>query len=166
MKKETQQLVLMLIIGILLGVVIAQLWIGRGGGESELSAVKDEATELLATSSDQTDMVKEKTVSVEKHPEAVLISGKSVPANSRMGLKVEDQKAGKEVSVSGFTFVSPQWIAVYDDREGALGWILGAKRFLPGDTGGVIPLLRATEVGKKYYVLIHNDDGDLQFNKI
>lgn len=164
MKKETQQLVLMLIIGILLGAVGTQIWSSRGNNTHKQPEKSTEVTNKDATSTlDQAIDGVKKSESLKANP---LPSAAVIPANTRMGLTVADQSAGTEVSVSGFTLVEPRWFVVYDERGGSPSWILGAQRLLPGDTTGKIQLLRKTVAGQKYFVAIHNDDGNLEFNKM
>lgn len=162
MKNHTVQLVVMLVIGIAIGVIGANL-AGQGGEE-----LRDSSSNVAETESTPADMPSEntKTTDTSSAPQEVELPGiDRVPKNSRPGLTVLDQPAGAQVAVSGLTFDSPAWVAVYDNRGGKPGWILGAKRFLPGDVAGIVPLLRATVSGETYYAVIHGDDGDLTFDK-
>ena len=76
-------------------------------------------------------------------------------------VSVSNQLAGETVSLSSVTFSETGWVAVRDDR----GWTLGAKRFEAGTHGdAVITLLRGTEAGQRYQVLLYVDDGDRLFD--
>lgn len=76
-------------------------------------------------------------------------------------LTVEDQSAGEQVIVAHATLVRMGWIAVRDSD----GRTLGAGRFEAGEHSSVyVPLLRATEKGQGYQVLIYVDDGDREFD--
>jgi len=166
MKKETQQLVLMLMIGTAVGAIGANLW--GGSDKSATTLVDTELTEQNGSTTtdvlaDNASQAVSPSTTGKKAPD--LPGGNDVIPNERLGLGVRDQKAGETVIVQGLTFTAPQWVVVYDERAGKPSWILGAKRFLAGDIGGEVPLLRETVSGEKYYVVIHNDDGDLFFDK-
>lgn len=90
----------------------------------------------------------------------------SIPVNTRVGLSVPDQKAGNAVEVDKIETTASIWVAIYDERDGKPGWILGARRFRPGDVGGAIELLRPTQAGATYYAALLNDDGDESFNRL
>lgn len=76
-------------------------------------------------------------------------------------VSVADQPAGDTVTIASVTFTEVGWVAVRDDR----GWTLGAKRFEPGTHSNVaMSLLRATEAGQRYQVLLYIDDGDGAFD--
>jgi len=79
-------------------------------------------------------------------------------------LSVQDQPAGLKVLVDSVTMSEQGWIVVHEDREGAPGNILGAGRFETGTSSGEVTLLRNTVEGGKYYVMIHADDGDGEFD--
>ena len=91
----------------------------------------------------------------------------ATPNNSSNGgysFSVADQSAGGVVYVSQLVFAEESWIAVREDNNGELGNILGAHRYPVGKQDGVIELLRNTEAGKTYYVVIYVDDGDKKFD--
>ena len=90
-------------------------------------------------------------------------SAPSSPSTVTAGeaVNVSDQAPGSVVKVASVTLSQIGWLAVRD----AGGRILGAARFEPGvNTGVTIPLLRPTEVGQKYQVLVYVDDGDKVFD--
>ncbi len=79
---------------------------------------------------------------------------------STESVNVADQGAGMSVKVKEASLVQVGWIAVRDSN----GRTLGAGRFEPGMYADVeVPLLRATETGQSYQVLIYVDDGDKEF---
>ena len=79
-------------------------------------------------------------------------------------LSIEDQLAGFTVSIANAQVGPDQWVVVAEDREGQVGNILGAARFVGGAQSGLVELLRATAPGKTYYGLIYKDDGDRIFS--
>ena len=90
---------------------------------------------------------------------SVPIDTSSVPRTTSDGesVSVSNQAAGTSVILSSVTFSETGWVAVRDDR----GWTLGAKRFDAGTQSNVaVTLLRATEAGERYQVLLYIDDGD------
>ena len=76
-------------------------------------------------------------------------------------LSVKSQSYGDVVKIEKAVFDTLGWVVVYEDTDGEPGNILGAGLFRKenGEVGEV-PLLRATEQFKKYYVVLHEDDGD------
>jgi len=72
---------------------------------------------------------------------------------------VQDQSAGMGVSITSMNLTRETWVAVRDSKS-----ILGAGRFSPGATSGTVKLLRATEAGKAYQVVVYVDDGDKKFD--
>ena len=91
----------------------------------------------------------------------------ATPNNSSNGeylFSVVDQSAGGVVYVSSFTFPKESWIAVREDNDGVMGNILGAHRYPIGEHTGAVELLRNTQAGQTYYVVIYIDDGDKDFD--
>jgi len=80
-------------------------------------------------------------------------------------LEVSDQSAGEMVKVSSVSLSADSWVAVHEERNGGLGNILGAL-WLPAGTHSnqEVELLRATESGTKYFVVIRSDNGDKEFD--
>lgn len=80
-------------------------------------------------------------------------------------IAVGDQAGGKTVTITSVSLPSSGWVAVHEDATGRPGKILGAQRFSKGTHAkGVVELLRATENGKTYYAMLHDDDGDRTFD--
>ena len=87
-------------------------------------------------------------------------SGPSTTSDSE-SVSVSNQAAGTSIMLSSVTFSETGWVAVRDDR----GWTLGAKRFDAGTQSNIaVTLLRATEAGQRYQVLLYIDDGDRLFD--
>lgn len=79
-------------------------------------------------------------------------------------VSAEDQAAGKTVTVS-VTLGRAAWVAIHEDAGAKPGKILGARLFGAGGAQrGAVELLRPTEAGKKYYAMLHADDGDKKFD--
>jgi len=77
---------------------------------------------------------------------------------------VKDQQEGSQVFLSRLELTRSGWAAVREINDGVLGNILGAKRFDAGVHQGIIPILRNTEAGKHYVVILYTDDGDKIFD--
>lgn len=76
-------------------------------------------------------------------------------------VSVQDQSAGNTVSVASATVPQTGWVAVRDGN----GRVLGAARLEAGSHMSVqVELLRATESGGRYQVLLYVDDGDKAFD--
>lgn len=81
-------------------------------------------------------------------------------------LTVVNQPAGDSVNISSVNVGDTTWIAVREDNNGELGNILGARLVYQGSTDDVsVELLRATEPGKIYHVVLYKDDGDRLFDQ-
>jgi hypothetical protein len=78
-------------------------------------------------------------------------------------LVVPSQAPGKVVNLA-YTLDANSWIAIRDNVNGKPGNILGARLFGKGSREGSIELIRATEVGKSYFAVVHNSNGDQKFD--
>lgn len=87
----------------------------------------------------------------------------SVPGNNAVA--VNDQPAGMKVDVTMATLTKPGWVVVAEDNNGMPGKILGAHRYDPGIYLAEVDLLRGTEAGKTYHVVLRLDDGDKVFDQ-
>lgn len=94
--------------------------------------------------------------------------GDTRPAAQQAGtntLEAGDQPAGRAVLVKRVSLEKTSWIAVRDFADGKIGNVLGASRKDKGTTQDVIiDLLRATEPGKQYAIVIFADNGDGAFS--
>ncbi len=79
---------------------------------------------------------------------------------------VADQPAAYAVVTSMVILGESGWIAIHEETaDGAMGSILGARRFQEGTYfGSSIDLLRPTEGGKTYFAILHDDNGDSIFD--
>ncbi len=112
------------------------------------------------------NVVKKATESAEKADlEASAIASTGVFASSDIA-QAENQVAGKSVIVSKVKLSATSWVAVHEDRAGELGNVLGARRFAQGEyQNSLVPLLRGTTSGQKYYVGIYKENGDGKFDR-
>ena len=85
-------------------------------------------------------------------------------ADTSGALIVVDQAPGDTVTVESVTLSSPTWVAVHEERTGALGNVLGAA-WLPAGThkNVTVELLRGTVGGGAYYAALYEDNGNKQF---
>lgn len=74
-------------------------------------------------------------------------------------ISVADQAAGVSVTIASMNLSRESWVAVRDERS-----VLGAARFSAGATSGTVELLRGTEAGKTYSVIIYIDNGNRAFD--
>jgi len=79
-------------------------------------------------------------------------------------ISVNDQPAGLKVDIISVTISKDGWAVVHENTDGVPGNILGAQRFDAGTWDGSIDLLRNTEEGNMYYVMLHIDNGDKEFD--
>lgn len=81
-------------------------------------------------------------------------------ASTNEAVSVLDQPAGDSVRVASVTLAKAGWVAVRDSLR-----IYGAAWLSAGTHADVsVPLLRNTESGSTYSVVLYADDGDKAFN--
>lgn len=147
--------------GIVLGLLFLGGWwlIARNSMNDTAAEKGSEATTVAETTTEREDGTASSPV-----VESVLgpISEDTpIIAGSDEALEVADQAPGMSVKVASANLVQTGWIAVRDSN----GRTLGAGRFEAGAHQGVeVPLLRGTEAGQSYQVLIYVDDGDRVFD--
>ena len=91
------------------------------------------------------------------------ISAAGMAMSTANAITADDQPAGTAVAVK-VTAEKEAWAVVHEDAGGKPGNILGAQMFPAGTHLGTITLLRETAAGKKYYAMLHADDGDRAFD--
>lgn len=162
MTKQSQQLVLMLIIGALIGYASFKVFNGPTNTSTEANGTTPTG---VATTTDVLDATKEKSTLSSGHQFPL---PPSVPANKRAGLAVADQVASHTVAVSGLSVENTSWVAIYDKRDGVPGSILGAQKVNLGESDVIVELLRpeGTVAGAEYYAAILPDNGDGQFDRL
>lgn len=160
MAKQSQQLVLMLIIGILIGTAGVMAWKTRTLGDENEAMI---TTESGATTTGDILLKTQESIG---RADMQLPLAPAIPRSTRIGISAEDQVAGDTVLVTNLDINETNWLAVYDNRDGGPGNIIGATRVHTGDTSAKIELLRPTVQGEKYYVGILNDDGSESFNRL
>lgn len=99
----------------------------------------------------------------EVQPELSLAQISATLGDQTSLVAADDQPAGEAVAVA-VKIQKEAWAAVHEDASGKPGKILGAQFFPAGNHLGKVTLLRATEAGKKHYVMLHTDDGDRAFD--
>lgn len=102
----------------------------------------------------------EKDMSSDDVPPAVTVS-------ENASINIDDQPAGVMVQLGELGFPTEVgWVVVHENQEGGLGNALGAARF-DLNTGLVtsqVRLLRGTEAGKSYTVVLYSENGDKLFD--
>lgn len=79
-------------------------------------------------------------------------------------ITVREQLAGNGVALEFVSVTQSGWVVVHESKNGELGNALGARRFDAGSyTDTTVVLLRDTEVGNPYIVVLYNDNGDKEF---
>ncbi|MBI2109257.1 MAG: hypothetical protein HYT93_03725 [Parcubacteria group bacterium] len=143
------------VLGIIVGVLFAVPLVERGKfGTDFFASVFDAEEENILPLNE-----KKSRILVERGGSTAVVSGDN-------SLVVEDQRPGFSVIMSMVSLSESGWVAVHEEtNEGTMGNILGARRFAEGKYfGSTVELLRATESGSAYYVVLHSDDGDSIFD--
>ena len=158
MTKQTQKLVLMLGVGILIGTMFVMVM------KQPLAKNTEEVTLDASLLADDILVTPNATIRQAKQ----FPLPPSVPENTRIGLSVANQQARNIVYVSGLSVSTTSWVAIYDAREGKPGSILGAQKVNIGNASVEVELLRAegTLAGSTYFAALLPDDGDGQFNRL
>lgn len=140
---------------VLLLIFIGGWWlIARNAVSSKVVADKGAMTDDSGKKSDVT------TDTSSAKGDSMKEESKSMTATTEM-VSVLDQPAGNSVTVSSATLAQDGWLAVRDSE----GRVLGAARLDAGTASDVmVELLRATEAGQHYQVLVYVDDGDKEFD--
>jgi hypothetical protein len=139
-------------------VVVGGWWVlmGKdvmGNRDADMQAITDA---MKASSGAQSDTSGTMNGTVEVRPTTSVNAGEEVSAN--------DQPAGDSVRVAEARLSRVSWLAVRDDMR-----IYGAAKVTPPVGGGTmtditVPLLKNTETGKMYKVVVYADDGDGVFD--
>lgn len=151
------------IIGVLVLVVLVGGWLvisRQGAMSSDKGAATSIATNGSSSAADDADT--DLTPAADTGSSAdVSSSGSNSQTWGGEAVSAVDQSAGLSVMVASATLTERGWVAVQDSK----GWILGAARLEAGAHSDVeVPLLRATEAGESYKVLVYVDDGDNIFD--
>lgn len=78
---------------------------------------------------------------------------------------VTNQPYGSAVKVNAVSLESDGWIVVHEEKDGLITNALGAARRDSGlQKNIVIPLLRDTTQGARYWIVLYADNGDRQFD--
>ena len=149
-----------LVVVVLLGIVFyfSDIRCGMKGNYFTCGKVSAPAKEDLENplNTNKDTEVKEPLSESSSRPEPIVSEGNAVVAN--------DQPAGPIVEVTMLTLSQPGWVAVYEDNNGVPGNVLGAARFEEGIHLGEISLLRSTEPNKTYYLILHADVSEKEFD--
>lgn len=79
-------------------------------------------------------------------------------------LAVPDQAAGDAVHIASAKLKDSAWVAIHEDKNGKPGNILGALLLPAGlSEDATVELLRPTVAGV-YYAMLHQNNGDRQFD--
>ena len=156
-----------IVIGVILGTIIG-MWIGytlgaRTASEGDSVGTKDAGQVTQpATNTDESN-VDSGTLTSDT---GVLIGVTNPVFDESDKVTVENQTAGYTVTVAHADLAADGWVAVHEVLDGdVIGNILGAAR---RDTGSydsvVVDLLRSTEAGKSYAVVLYKDNGNKEFD--
>jgi len=127
----------------------------KGTSANEEGTTSSETSEIPQVKSEASKN-KEGDVSLKTTPNTLLNEGYS--------FSVTDQSAGGVVYVSHLVFAKEAWVTVREDNNGQLGNVLGAHWYPAGEQSGAIELLRNTQPGKSYFVVVYVDNGDKKFD--
>lgn len=138
-----------IIIGVLVLIILVGGWFAFGKKQSSTTGSPAVA---------KTDTMQDTSSSMSGSEDVMGSSGSgSSMAVSGDAVSVSDQPAGDKVAVNSVYLPQMGWVAVRDSS----GHVLGAARLDAGTHSDVqVDLLRNTEAGEHYQVLLYIDDGD------
>ena len=138
-----------LVAGLIIGFIIGALAVDKGIILQGSTALDGKGS--TATSTEEGDTSGLQT-------SGIVLAGKNA-------IDINDQPAGMIVTAALTVLNEQGWVAIHEDANGEPGWILGATLVFAGERNNVaVELLRATEKGKTYYAMLHDDDGDKAFD--
>ena len=73
---------------------------------------------------------------------------------------VNDQFPGQIVYLSDLSLPAGGWVVIHEDGGGAPGAVIGQNYFSKSDRVGVINLNQTTINGRRYWAMVHADNGD------
>jgi len=152
------------LIGLAVGFAAHSFWVGTPSSEGDVLAEGDvtpnaeEQTAALGDAENNDSLLGGFLGDKKKEPTAVS-AGENI-------LVVSNQPAGEKVVVSMVSVGMNGWVAVHEGAtDGTMGNVLGARRFDAGKYfGETVELLRGTVEDKTYFVVLHADNGDKEFD--
>lgn len=147
------------VLGFILGTAATWFFVSPRGSDREERNENGTAAIEQNSSTKETSQRQENT---DQQPAEMTPSATNASSNA---ISVDEQPAGSSVTVNMATFGVPGWVVIHEDKDGALGNIIGAARFDPGIHLGEVPLLRNTVSGGMYHAVLYTDDGDREFNQ-
>ncbi len=80
-------------------------------------------------------------------------------------ISVVSQPFGSSVKVTAVNLETDGWVVVHEEKDGFITNALGAARLDSGlQKNIIIPLLRDTTQGARYWIVLYADNGDRQFD--
>lgn len=141
------QFIIIFLVGFLLGLLVGPTFT---------------SDKLASDNVNDTDVVKE-----EESTTSEVKNGTEKPTTSAVGINtiaVDNQIAGDRVMLSKIVIEEEGWVVVHEVVDGVLTNALGASRLNPGvHNDGYVELLRNTESGSVYFVVLYSDNGDGEF---
>lgn len=151
---------------VIIGVLVLVILVGGALMMSKRGAVSSSVNSEDATSSEESLEDEGSSASDASSGEEMTGADSGVSTDSSTvaqgdSVSAVDQGAAKVAIAQSVTLSKLGWVAVRDSRD----WILGAERLMAGTHKDVaITLLRATEAGKTYEMVLYADDGDMAFD--
>lgn len=167
MEENKQKTVVAFIAGLLIGGLLVWVFSISPEDKKKASEEKKEVASEETTKDDKKAETKVESAATTKTE--ALEASPTVVAKGSGSVTVEDQAAGGVVTLAALTMpIKSGWIVVHEvNADGSLANILGASRY--GEVEGLKPmtveLLRKTEAGKTYKVVVYSENGDRVFDK-
>lgn len=167
MEENKQKTVVAFIAGLLIGGLL--VWVFSISPEDKKKATEEKEEAKAGEIIKDEKKAEEKLEAVATTKSETLEASPTVVPKGSGSVSVEDQAAGGVVTLAALSMpIKSGWIVVHEvTTDGALANILGASRY--GEVEGLKPmtveLLRKTEAGKTYKVVVYSENGDRVFDK-
>lgn len=150
MKNTRNNAVVAGVVGLILGLVLGWIVGNFGAGKSSVKNQNTGEPPMNASGIKLSD---------------ALFANPLASRESQSAILVLDQGMGSVATVASVETDVAAWVVVREDNNGFVGNILGASRIDAGDSNNiVVELLRPTETGKTYHVVLFQDNGDKVFD--
>lgn len=157
-----QKLAIAFIIGLLIGA--GAVWVYFANTNKAEAPTTEEKIEEGEEEKNEDEQTTETPVTEVSREVNITPAAQTLVGND-YDIQVNNQPSGNFVAIANVSM--PQgggWVVVHEQEDGVMGNALGAQYFEEGSWSGSVSLLRNTVVGKDYFVMLYNDNGDRRFS--
>ena len=147
--------------GFIIGLILILIW--NAVMNKSATDVPGESTTPDIEITDETAMDGDAMMTDENGDSVLNESAENTPEST--SITAHSQTAGDSVMVANATLDTDGWIVIHEERDTRISNALGAVRRDAGTyTNVTVPLLRPTNAGSRYWVVLYSDNGDREFS--